>query len=306
MRLLITGASGFVGRHMAVYAVTRGATVFGISRTPGAAPGVEFLAADLDSAVATVDAVKAAAAEAVIHLAAHTPANQPQLPLQKWLTGTPVATLNLLEAVRLHSPQTTVLIVSSSAVYGHVPPDRLPITEDHPVQPVTMYGVSKAIQELLATRYVSEYGLRVIRARPFNLVGPGEPRGMLTSTIAAQVAAIAAGEQPPVVRLRHRATSRDFTDVRDAVAAYWSLLEHGESGGVYNVCSGRATPVGEIVERLFRIAGIDAAVEETGTHTSGDILVQAGSAARLTAATGWQPRFDLETSLRDLLATFAS
>ena len=106
--------------------------------------------------------------------------------------------------------------------------------------------------------------------------------------------------------MRHRATSRDFTDVRDAVAAYWALLERGEPGGVYNVCSGTATPVGDIVERLLRLAGIDAAVEETGAHTSGDILIQAGSAARLTAATGWRPRFDLDASLRDLLTTFAS
>jgi len=306
MRLLITGIGGFVGRHMAVYAVTRGATVVGINRTMRPVPGAELFVADLDSASATADAVKAAAAEAVIHLAAHTPANRPHLPLREWLTGTPVATLNLLEAVRIHCPQAKVLIVSSSAVYGHVPLDRLPVTEDHPVQPATMYGVSKAIQELLAIRYVSEYGLQVIRARPFNLVGPGEPRGMLTSTLAAQIAAIAAGKHPPVVRMRHRATSRDFTDVRDAVAAYWTLLEHGEPGGVYNVCSGTATPVGDIVERLLRLAGIDATVEETGAHTSGDILVQAGSAARLTAATGWRPRVDLDASLRDLLTTFAS
>lgn len=304
MRLLITGSNGFVGRYMTDYAVTCGATVFGVSRTPNTVSGDKWLVVDLNSAADTAAAVKASAADAVIHLAAHTPANRPQLALQEWLTGTPVATLNLLEAVRMHCPQATVLIVSSSAVYGHVSPDRLPITEDYPMQPVTMYGVSKAIQELLAIRYVSEHGLRVIRARPFNLVGPGEPRGMLTSTLAAQIAAIAAGTHPSVVRMRHRATSRDFTDVRDAVAAYWALLEHGEPGGVYNVCSGTAIPVGDVVERLLRLAGINATVEETGEYHSGDIVTQAGSAARLKTATGWQPRFDLDASLRDLLATF--
>jgi len=118
MRLLITGIGGFVGRHMAAYAVARGATVVGINRTMRPVPGAELFVADLDSASATADAVKAAAAEAVIHLAAHTPANRPHLPLREWLTGTPVATLNLLEAVRIHCPQAKVLIVSSSAVYG--------------------------------------------------------------------------------------------------------------------------------------------------------------------------------------------
>ncbi len=302
MRLLITGAGGFVGRHMAAYAATRGATVFGIDRAPGALPGVELLVVDLDDATATADAVQVAAPHAVIHLAARTPANSPGLAPQAWLAGTPIATLNLLEAARAHCPGAALLIVSSSSVYGHVPVARLPIAEEYPLQPATMYGVSKAIQELLAIRYTAECGLRVMRARPFNLLGPGEPRAMLTSTLAAQVVAIAAGAQPPVVRMHHRATSRDFTDVRDAVAAYWAILEHGRPGAVYNVCSGIATPIGDIVERLLRLAGVSAVIEETGTPAPGDILAQAGSPALLAATAGWHPRFDLDASLRDLLA----
>lgn len=304
MRLLITGVSGFVGRHMASYAAMRDATVFGIDRRAGTDAGISTLTANLNDAAETAHVLETAAPDAIIHLAARTPANSPDLSLHGWLTETPIATLNLLEAARSSCPQAAILVVSSSAVYGHVPVERLPIIEDYPLQPATMYGVSKAAQELLALRYAAECGMRIVRARPFNLVGPGEPRAMLTSTLAAQVAAIALGKQPPVVRMRHRATSRDFTDVRDAVAAYWALLEHGEPGGVYNVCSGTATPIGEIAERLLSLAGIDARIEETGSHTSGDILAQAGSAERLRAATGWRPRFDLTRSLRDLLATF--
>lgn len=301
MRLLITGASGFVGRHMASYAAMHGAAVFGISRQIETNVDMTMLVADLNNAAATVHALETAAPDAIIHLAARTPANNPALALRDWLTETPIATLNLLEAARSFCPQAAILVVSSSAVYGHVPVERLPIIEDYPLQPATMYGVSKAVQELLALRYAAECGMRIVRARPFNLVGPGEPRAMLTSTLAAQVAAIVQGKQSSVVRMRHRATSRDFIDVRDAVAAYWALLEHGEPGGVYNVCSGTATPIGEIAERLLSLAGVDARIEETGSHTSGDILAQAGSAERLRAATGWQPRFDLTSSLRDLL-----
>jgi GDP-4-dehydro-6-deoxy-D-mannose reductase len=303
MRLLITGASGFVGRHMASYAVMRGATVFGISRRSETLPGIPLLTVDLRDAAAVVRALETTAPDGIIHLAASTPANSPTMELHSWLTETPIATLNLFEAARRCSPQATIVVVSSSAVYGHVPVERLPITEDYPIQPVTMYGVSKAVQELLALRYMAEYGMRIVRVRPFNLVGPGEPHAMLTSTLAAQVAAIAQGAQPAVVRMRHRATSRDFTDVRDAVAAYWVLLERGVPGGVYNVCSGTATPIGEIVEQLLHLAGVDARIEETGSPAADDILVQAGSAERLRAATGWRPRFDLATSLRDVLAT---
>lgn len=304
MRLLITGASGFVGRHMASYAAMRGATVFGVSRRSETDASMSMLTADLNDAAETARTLEMAAPDAIIHLAARTPANSPKPALRDWLTETPLATLNLLEVARSSCPRAVILVVSSSAVYGHVPVERLPITEDYPLQPATMYGVSKAIQELLALRYVAEFGMHIVRARPFNLVGPGEPHAMLTSTLAAQVAAIALGKQPPVVRMRHRATSRDFIDVRDAVAAYWALLEHGEPGGVYNVCSGIVTPIGEIAERLLSLAGVDARIEETGSHTPGDILAQAGSAERLRAATGWQPRYDLTRSLHDLFATF--
>lgn len=301
MRLLITGISGFVGRHMAAYAATHGAPVVGISRAPFVLPHATVLVADLNDSAATDQAVMAAAPDAVVHLAAQTPANSAGQPPQAWLTGTPLATLNLLEAVRTHYPDAAVLIVSSSSVYGHVPYDQLPITEVFPIQPTTLYGISKAVQELLAIRYAAEYGMRVLRARPFNLLGPGEPVAMLTSTLAAQIAAIAAGTQPAIVRMRHRATSRDFTDVRDTVAAYWAILNHGQAGDVYNVCSGVATPIGEIVDRLLRLAGVVADVQETGILTAGDILTQAGSAARLHALAGWQPQVDLDTSLHDLL-----
>jgi GDP-4-dehydro-6-deoxy-D-mannose reductase len=129
---------------------------------------------------------------------------------------------------------------------------------------------------------------------------------MLTSTLAAQVARVAAGEAPPVVRMRHRATSRDYADVRDAVHAYWLLLERGEPGEVYNVCSGRAVAIAHLAERLLALAGVEARIEETAPVPSpGDILAQAGDGTRLAAATGWAPEIPLDRSLRDLLDSLA-
>lgn len=301
MRLLITGAGGFVGRHMAAYAAAQGAIVFGIDRTDALIPAATLMRADLDDVAATEQALKATAPDAIIHLAARTPANSPDLAPQAWLSSTPVATVNLLEAARECCPNAAILIVSSSSVYGHVSIEQLPIAETFPIQPTTMYGVSKAVQELLAIRYAAECDMRVMRARPFNLLGPGEPRGMLTSALASQVVAIAAGTQPPLIRMRHRATSRDFTDVRDAVAAYWAILQHGRSGAVYNVCAGVATPIGVILDELLRLAGVTADVVETGAPAAGDILAQSGDMALLAATSGWRPRYTIEASLRDLL-----
>lgn len=304
MRALITGASGFAGRHLAAYAAAQGAEVYAQSRGDTFPAGTHGISVDLADPAAVSRLVADSAPDCVFHLAAQTPANTPGAAPQSWLSGTPVDTLNLLEAVRARRPSARVLVVSSSAVYGHVPADQLPIVETAALQPTTLYGVSKAAQELLAIRYAAECGLDIVRARPFNQVGPGEPRAMLTSTLAAQVAAIAAGSAPPVVTMRHRATSRDYTDIRDTVRGYWAALQRGAGGAVYNICSGVATPIGELAERMLRLAGVRATIEETGHAVGrGDIQTQRGSADLITRDTGWRPAIGLDESLAELLRT---
>jgi len=302
MRVLITGAAGFVARHLAAVALDRAEVVFGLTRRGPVPEGVRPLRADPATAGPVADAVRESAPDFVFHLAAQTPANAPGATPEASLLTNPRLALHLLEAVRAHRPRARVLLVSSSAVYGHVPEPELPIRETAPLQPTTLYGVSKAAEELLGIRCAAEHGLDVRRARAFNLLGPGEPSSMLTTTLAAQVAEIASGRRPGVVRVRHRATARDYTDVRDAARAYWSILERGAPAEVYNVCSGTAVPIALLVERLVALAGIEATVEETeGGPGPGDIRVQAGDHGKLTGATGWRPAFDLERSLGDLL-----
>jgi GDP-4-dehydro-6-deoxy-D-mannose reductase len=306
VRALVTGGSGFVGRHLAALLQEKGCGTWSLDRRGESPPGTKPVRADLLDPEAVADAVAGSRPDLVFHLAARTPANAPESTPSDWLGGDPVATHHLLEAVRAHAPGARVLVISSSAVYGDVPPEALPIAETAPLQPTTLYGVAKAAVELVALRFHATHGLHVVRVRPFNLVGPGEPVGMLTSTLAAQVARIAAGDAPPVVRMRHRATSRDYADVRDAVHAYWLLLERGEPGEVYNVCSGSAVAIGHLAERLLALAGVEARIEETApVPAPGDILAQAGDGTRLAAATGWAPRIPLDRSLGDLLASLA-
>src|SRR5262249_27207858 len=302
-RVLITGESGFAGRHLGEFLHQRGCQVYGVSRRHVGLEHTIELEGDLTVAESAAQAVRASAPDYVFHLAARTPANSSGGDDRDWLIQNPIGTLNLLEAIHRHAPKTRVLIVSSSAIYGHVPREQLPIQEDAPLHPTTMYGVSKAAQQLLASRYIAEYDLHIVRARPFNLIGPGEPRRMLTSTLAWQVADIAAGRAEPVVRMRHRATSRDFTDIRDAVRAYWALAESGRPHEVYNVCSGVATPISELVDRLLAAAQVTARIEETAPHPApNDIIAQWGCNKRIAQATGWRPPMYTSTSLRDLLS----
>lgn len=304
MRALVTGGSGFVGRHLASLLAGKGCTTWSLDRRGGGPPGTTPIVADLSDAAAAGRAVEETRPDLVFHLAARTPANAPESTAADWLGGDPVATHHLLEAVHAHAPHARVLVISSSAVYGHVPLEALPIAETSPLQPTTLYGVAKAAVELVALRFHAVHGLHVVRVRPFNLVGPGEPVAMLTSTLAAQVARIAAGGAPAVARMRHRATSRDYADVRDAVRAYWLLLERGAPGEVYNVCAGHAVAIGHLAERLLALAGVAARIEETAPAPApGDILAQAGDGTKLAAATGWAPEIPLDRSLADLLAS---
>jgi GDP-4-dehydro-6-deoxy-D-mannose reductase len=305
MRVLLTGAGGFTGQHLAPLVAPRAEAVYGITRGHPVPDGVTALPCDLADAAAVVAAVEASGPDCVIHLASRTPARHPDDADADRRTADPLATRHLLEALRQRRPHARVVIVSSSAVYGHVPEAELPIAETAPMRPATAYGAGKAAVEELAVRYATEHGMAIIRVRPFNLVGPGEPAGAVTSALAAQVAAIAAKKAPPVVRLRHRVTRRDLTDVRDAVRAYWALAEHGTAGEVYNVCSGVPVGVGDVLQELMVLAGVQAAVEETAAGPGpGDILVQAGDPRKLKAAVGWAPEIPLEGSLRDLLARF--
>lgn len=304
MRALVTGGAGFVGRHLVALLADKGCRVVSLDRRSPPPTGADGIAVDLADAPAVERAIGESAPDLVFHLAARTPANAPESTPAEWLGGDPVSTFHLLEAVRTKAPRARVLVVSSSAVYGHVPAGELPIGEEAPLQPVTLYGIAKAAVELVALRFHATHALHVVRARPFNLVGPGERPGMLTTTLAAQVAGITGGVAPPAVRLRHRATSRDYTDVRDAVRAYWMLLEAGAPGEVYNVCTGRAVDVGHLAERLIALAGIEVPIEETAPEPgAGDILAQAGDGGKIHRATGWTPEIPLDRSLADLLGS---
>jgi GDP-4-dehydro-6-deoxy-D-mannose reductase len=269
-----------------------------LTRSGSGAGGV---AVDLLDARATRAAVADAAPAVVYHLAALAHVGGSWDDPGTTLAQNQAMTFNVLEAVRVAAPEAAVVAVSSGEVYG--PPAALPVDESAPLRPQNPYAVSKAAGDLLAGFYADAHGLRVARPRAFNHSGPGQPPLYALASFSRQVAAgIEAGDDPIRVVTGNPDARRDYTDVRDVVRAY-RLLAAGGQIGVFNVCSGRSASAGELVAALGAAAGvaIDHVVDPALVRPH-EVMDVRGSAARLHAATGWEPEIPLEATLADSVA----
>jgi GDP-4-dehydro-6-deoxy-D-mannose reductase len=290
VRALVTGANGFVGTWLRKYLEDQGDEVTGIDHEVNVTDGAAVRAA-----------VTAVAPEALYHLAALANVAESWGDPTTVLQVNAVGTLNILEAARACAVPPRVLLTSSAEVYGAVAEDELPVDESTPLAPVTPYAASKVAAEYLGIQAHLAYGLPVIRVRPFNHVGPGQSVGFVVPALAARIAEAArVGEK--TIPVGNLAARRDLTDVRDIVRAYRLLMERGTPGEVYNVCSGRDVAISEVADRLLRLAGADLSlVADRQLMRPVDVPVVCGDPSRLQKATGWQPEFDLDTTLRDVL-----
>ncbi|MGM0534463.1 MAG: GDP-mannose 4,6-dehydratase [Pseudomonadota bacterium] len=307
--LLVTGAGGFVGRHLlaalrrrwpeaALHATTQG-------EPDGASQGVTWHRLDIRRAGRVNALLARLQPGAIIHLAAqsHVPTSfrQPALTWRVNLQGT----LNLLEAVKRQSPASLVVNVGSADMYGGAFRSGEPVTEASAFQPLNPYAASKAAADLAAGQYAASEGLRVIRARPFNHTGPGQRDDFVLAAFATQVARIEAGLQPPVVETGNLDAQRDFLDVEDVVGAYLALLglpEGEQRGQAYNIASGRAVAVGELLDALLARARcpIDHRLDPARQRPADIQAVRADTTA-LRQATGWRPSISHAAMLDRLL-----
>ena len=259
------------------------------------------VAVDLLDAAAVRAAVARAAPAVVYHLAALAHVGRSWRDPRTTLADNQAMTVNLLEAVRGEAPEAVVVAVSSGEVYG--PPAALPVDESAPLRPQNPYAVSKAASDLLAGFYADAHGLRVVRPRPFNHAGPGQPPIYALASFARQVAGgLEAGEDPIRVVTGNPDARRDFTDVRDVVRAYRMLAGAGVPL-VANVCSGRSWSARDLIAGLARAAGAEIEhVVDPALVRAHEVMEIRGSAERLRAATGWEPEIPLETTLADTVA----
>jgi GDP-4-dehydro-6-deoxy-D-mannose reductase len=290
VRALVTGANGFVGSWLTAYLAAQGDEVVGIDREVNITDGA-----------AVRDAFVAVAPDAVYHLAARANVGDSWADPEDVLQVNAVGTLHVLEAARACPSPPRVLLTSSAEVYGSVVEDQLPVTEETALAPVTPYAASKVAAEYLGVQAQLAYGLPVVRVRPFNHVGPGQSSGFVVAALAARIVA-AARDGAPTIAVGNLGARRDLTDVRDIVRAYRLLMQSGVPGEVYNVCSGRDVAISEVADRLLDLAGVALQlVPDSALMRPVDVPVVRGDPSKLHDATGWEPEFELDTTLRDVL-----
>lgn len=311
MRVLITGITGMVGSHLAEYILANhpGVEVHGLVRWRSPRANIEqiqpklFLHCaelrDLNSLVILLTKVKP---ERIFHLAAQSYVTTSFDAPADTLHTNVIGTTNLLDAVRIVGIDPVIHICSSSEVYGQVTKDEVPIRESNPLRPASPYAVSKVGEDMIALQYFLSYGIKAIRTRMFTHTGPRRGDIFAESAFAKQIAEIEAGVRPNPLKVGNLDSVRTFSDVRDAVKAYWLLLEKCTPGEVYNIGGNQTMTVGEMLEMLKGMANtkIEHEVDRSLLRPS-DVTLQIPDISKFQSATGWEPEISLEKTLRDLL-----
>lgn len=294
MKAAVTGARGFVGRHLEAHLHDEGDDVATLD-LGGTSP------VDVTDAAAVTARVHDIAPDALYHLAALTHVDRSWEDPRSVFRVNVEGTANVLAACRSAGVR-RVVVVGSAEQYGRVGEDALAIREDEPLRPLSPYARSKAAAEALALAESARGDVEVVCVRAFNHTGPGQSTAFLVPALAARVVAaerlghddVAVGNVEPV---------RDVTDVRDVVRAYRLLARHGEPGAVYNVCSGTGVRVAELAERLLALAQRPLRLRvDPDLVRAVDVPALVGDPARLRAATGWTPAIPLDRTLADVLA----
>lgn len=310
MRVFITGITGPVGSALVEYLVTLpDVELHAFKRWRSDVRPIRHVLGqltlhegDIEDPFSIGAVLKRVQPDRIYHLAAQSyPSVSWDAPITTMRTNVE-GTINLLEGVRRYCPTARVHLAGSSAEYGWIKPDEVPIAEDHPLRPVSPYGVSKVALELTGLQYHASYDLNVLVTRSFNHVGPHQGDRCSIQTFCQQMVAIELGEREPVIDVGNLEPRRDFTHTADAARALWLLLEHGTPGEVYNLCSGRAMMIGDIVDIVRKQGRAEATVRiDPQRLRPVDEPILQGDNSKLRAATGWEPQIGMERIVAELL-----
>lgn len=303
-KILITGASGFVGGLLARAEIERGSQVIGI-HDPQESPDLPFESkgVDIRDEKTLQDFITPLEPQRVYHLAAISSVRMceenPSLCFVVNVTGT----LNLLGALSRLEEKPRVLFASSCEVYGNVDPSHQPVNEDTRPAPINVYGLSKLMGEEICQFYMREHGLPIIISRGFNHTGPGQKDGFVFPHVASTLVKIEKGDAEPVLKMGNLSVRRDVLDARDVVRAYMMAADKAKPGSTYNVTSGRCISIEEGVRMLVEISGLRVKIaQESSRMRTYDVPRLTGDASRIDKDLGWRAEISLEQTMKDLLS----
>ena len=302
MKALITGIDGFVGNYLTANLLNDGYEVYGTSIIPNyKKENVKIFNMDLLDKNRVLEIISKVKPDKIFHLAGQSAVGlswkNPTLTFDVNVNGT----INLLEVLRVKNINTKILIIGSSDQYGIIKEEDCPINENQEQNPQSPYGISKKTQEEIALLYSKVYNMNIIVARPFNHIGPGQNKNFVVPDFASKIIDIERGAVP-IIKVGNLDTYRDFTDVRDIVRAYVLLLEKGNIGEIYNIGSGKAIRVQEILDKLINLSRLPISVEiDPDKFRPIDVPLVLCDNSKINSDTGWEPQISIDKTLIETL-----
>jgi len=304
-RCLITGASGFVGSHLAEHLHEQGYEVYGTIRWRSRLEFIDtirdkikLIEADLMDFHSLLTLMKEVRPHFVYHLAAQSFVPTSWVVPAKTMQVNAVGQINLFEAIRHADIDPRIQIAGSSEEYGMVHPEETPIKETNPLRPLSPYGVSKVTQDLLGYQYFKSYGMKIVRTRGFNHTGNRRGEVFVTSNFAKQIVEVEKGLRKPIIYVGDLSAKRDFTHVKDMVKGYQLTLEKGDPGDVYNLCSGKAYSIQEMLDLLLSMSKVKVKTEvDPKRLRPSDVPLLVGDNSKVFNKTGWKPTISFKDTL---------
>jgi GDP-4-dehydro-6-deoxy-D-mannose reductase len=307
MKVLITGATGFIGSYLMELCAAQGDDVTGTSLQPTTRP--EDTAAfadrtrrmDINGFEQVLSVLRDVKPDVIYHLAAQSyPALSWSAPIETFNTNV-IGSTNLFEAVKALGLNPRIVVACSSAQYGIVRQEDVPVPESHPQKPVHPYGVSKAAKEMLTVQYALNDGIQGIPARIFNTTGPRKT-GDVCADFTQRMVRIERGLEAPVLKVGNLTTLRALSDVRDTAAALMALAAKGRAGEAYNVSASKTILMQDVLNRVVELGKVKVSVEQDpALMRPTDEPVIFGDSTKLTSETGWTAKYDIRQTIGDMM-----
>jgi GDP-4-dehydro-6-deoxy-D-mannose reductase len=305
MRAVVTGAHGFVGKHLCRYLRSQGDQVTEVGGPPVGPIDHDGFSIDVTEPDGIRDVLEEVRPDAVFHLAGFSSVRKSHATPAQAFAVNGLGAVHLLAAARDLVPKARILLIGSAEVYGAVPTG-IRASEDSPLTPLSPYASSKLAAEVAGFQFFRAYRLEVISPRPFNHLGKGQDPTFVVPSLARQIDSIRLGRSPPVLKAGDLTVVRDFSHVSDVVEAYRLLAVRGEPGQAYNVCSGEGRTIRSVLDEMLELSGVRPRIEvDSSLLRPNDVPSSIGDPTKLLRL-GWTPSRSIKDALRDVLAEAAS